>query len=314
MAPFRLDDYIDADVAYLAGLIVARGTIETGNQRRLIIQFPFSKLKATGITKSYDQGKSINLGMAKIRERMEELLSTYVKVNSSFGKKVEIVADFTHNSMTWRNILLLMGEARNYHNFEIPPIIFDRDLPKDWKIEFIKGFGDVAGNVRKSNRYINKRFRVRLDVMNSPKNWVVPVQLCSLLQDHLDVPVQMISWGHPNMNRGFREHQINIFAEAYLPIGFSLEHKQEILAELAAANSEIVAKAMPAFCPGRRKIHGQKEKSNEEKNKRKLDKRLAGKHFNSYWQICGRLGCPRQQKMKGKIGEKARKVGKKENY
>lgn len=39
----RLDDYIDADVSYLVGLIIARGTLsESHGIRQLTIQFPYS--------------------------------------------------------------------------------------------------------------------------------------------------------------------------------------------------------------------------------------------------------------------------------
>ena len=40
MALSPLDDYIDGDVAYLLGLIVGRGTIVEGDQRRVLIEFP----------------------------------------------------------------------------------------------------------------------------------------------------------------------------------------------------------------------------------------------------------------------------------
>ena len=56
----RLDDYIDGDVAYLIGLLIARGTItESGGLRQLTIEFPYSSLKAQGIATSFDQETSI---------------------------------------------------------------------------------------------------------------------------------------------------------------------------------------------------------------------------------------------------------------
>ena len=48
----------------------------------------------------------------------------------------------------------------------------------------------------------------------------MPVQLCTVLEEHLAVPVQLITWGHPNMGRDFREHQLNIFAVPFGEIGF----------------------------------------------------------------------------------------------
>ena len=72
---------------------------------------------------------------------------------------------------------------------------------------------------------------MRLDVLNYPTNWEMPVKLCTLLEECLTVPIQLITWGHPNLGRGFREHQINIFAVPFGEIGFSLSYKQAILEE-----------------------------------------------------------------------------------
>jgi hypothetical protein len=177
----RLDDYIDGDVAYLIGLIMARGTIIDGTaQRRLIIEFPYSSLQAEGIASSFDQETSIRLGLQDIRERLLDLLDTDVKIIRKEGG-VDFVAQFQRPSMAWRNILLLTGGATGYPYFRLPPILFEPDLPPEWKREFVRGFADVAGNVRKANRYVDGRYRVRLDVLNYPANWELPVQLCTLL-------------------------------------------------------------------------------------------------------------------------------------
>lgn len=171
--------------------------------------------------------------------------------------------------------------------------MFSPQLPKDWKREFVRGYADVAGNIRKANRYVDGRHRVRLDVLNYPTNWEVPVQLCTLLQEHLDVPVQLIAYGHPNLKRGFREHMVNIFAKPFLQIGFTFEHKQKILEELAEWN-HLHAKEPPYMpCPGMRKVQNTKPSDPNENNRDKLDPRLVGHHYDAYWQICKALGCKR---------------------
>ena len=60
-------DYIDADVAYLLGLITARGRIsESGETRRLIIEFPYRSLHIEGTSGSYNANTSIRLGLQEI--------------------------------------------------------------------------------------------------------------------------------------------------------------------------------------------------------------------------------------------------------
>lgn len=299
--PFRLDDYIDGDVAYLAGLIVARGTIlDSSGVRQLIIEFPHSSLEAQGISSTYDQETSIRLGLADIRERLLDLLDTDISIVRRAGG-VDFVIRFMRNSMIWRNILLLTENATSFPYFRVPQVLFDPGLPRDLKREFIRGYADVAGNIRHANRYTDGRHRVRLDVLNYPTNWEVSVQLCTLMQEHLDVPVQLITWGHPNLGRGFREHQINVFVRPFLEIGFSFEHKQQILEEFANHDDEHFGNASHTPCPGIRRLRKQKPRDPQESNYDKLDPLLAGNHYDAYWQICKTLGCTRRPSPSGQL-------------
>jgi hypothetical protein len=289
----RLDDYIDGDVAYLMGLITARGTIsESHGIRQITIQFPYASLEAQGISSSFDQRTSIRLGIENIRERLLTLLSEDITTVKKEGE-IDLVVRFMHNSMAWRNILLLTGNATSFPYFRVPPVFFDPDLPLDWKQEFVRGYADVSGNIRHANRYVNNRHRVRLDILNYPTNWKVAIQLCTLLQEHLAVPVQLITWGHPNMGRNFREHQLNIFARPFLSIGFSFEHKQKILEEFVEWDDANTKDVGYDVCPGVRSIRKTKPHDQGENDSEHLAPDLLGKHFDAYWQICKALGCSR---------------------
>lgn len=123
----------------------------------------------------------------------------------------------------------------------------------------------------------------------------MPVQLCTLLEEHLNIPIQLITWGHPNMGRDFREHQINIFAVPFGNIGFTLPHKQSILEEFIEQDNQNNPRKTYNPCLGKKKLNKRKQKDSRE-NSEKLDERLNGEHFNAYWQICKKLGCPRTPK------------------
>jgi hypothetical protein len=289
----RIDDYIDEDVAYFLGLVIGRGTImESEGLRQVSIEFPYSSLQVEGISSSFDQEMAIKLGLSDIRERLLDLLDTDIKIVTRSGG-ADFVIRFMRNSMIWRNLLLMTEGATSYPYFKIPPIFFEDNLPADWKREFVRGYADVAGNIREANRYVDDRHRVRLDVLNYPTNWQIPVQLCTLLQEHLSVPVQLITWGHPNLNRKFREHQINIFTKPFLEIGFSFGHKQKLLEEFADWDEKNVKTTNYAPCPGRRDIRKHKPPDSDENNAEKLDPILVGHHYDAYWQICKALGCTR---------------------
>ncbi|PJF40175.1 MAG: hypothetical protein D6737_13095 [Chloroflexi bacterium] len=286
--------YLDLDFAYFLGMVIARGTIsESGGLRQVTINFPHSTLEAQGVEAHFDQETSIKLGLTTIRERLVDLLDTDIGIVSSEGS-IDLVIRFLHNAFSWRVLLAYTDGKTSFRSFQIPDAFLDSETPSEIKLEFVRGFADVAGNVRLANRYVDKRNRVRLDVLNYTQNWGLPVQLCLLLQDELDIPVQLITWGHPNMNRGFREHQINIFAIPFLKIGFRFQHKQLVLEELAHIDETDAAKSDNYVgCPGRRRLSKAKEPDEREHND-KLPFELRGQHFDAYWQICKALGCPRE--------------------
>ena len=296
-------DYIDADVAYLLGLITARGKIsESGGIRQIHIEFPYRSLKVDGVAGTFDTNTSIRLGLQKIQERVSELTGAEVSIINS-DNSVTLVLRFFRNTMMWRNILMHTQQHIGYEHFHVPEIFFSVNIPNDWKREYIRGVADVAGNIRGSNRYVDGSNRVRLDVLNYPTNWKMPVQLCNLLEEHLTIPVQLITWGHPNMGRNFREHQINIFAVPFGEIGFSLPHKQSILEEFIEHDKEHYPRKVYNPCLGKTKLGKRKRKPKDTReNDDKLDLELKGQHFNAYWQICKKLGCPRTPKILEKEG------------
>ena len=295
MSIIEVVDYIDADVAYLLGLITARGKIsESNGVKQIRIEFPYQSLTVDGVTKTYDTDTSIRLGLQQLQERILEVTGADVVISSN--NSVSLVLRFLRNTMVWRNILMHTQERTSYEYFGVPEIFFSASVPKEWKQEYLKGFADVAGNIRRANRYVDKTNRVRLDVLNYPTNWDMPVQLCTLLEEHLNIPVQLITWGHPNMGRDFREHQINIFAVPFGSVGFTLMHKQNILEEFIKQDKKFHPRKTYNPCLGRKQLNKPKKKDSRE-NSEKLDDRLNGKHFNAYWQICKKLGCPRTPKI-----------------
>lgn len=288
-------DYFDADVAYLIGLIVARGQlIEQSDERRIIIEFPGSTMQVEGINSVFDQPTEIKLGLVDIASRLRNLLETDIDILDSGHGTHRLLVRFHRNNTMWRNIRTILGDSVHFGAFTVPDILFEPDTPVDWRREFLRGFADVAGNIRRANRYVDGRNRVRLDVLNYKENWDLPIRLCRLLQDYMEVPVQLITWGHPNMGRDFREHQLNIFAVPFLKIGFSFRHKQKVLDELASADQQNFPNARYTPCPGERAIRHPKENDEREADKTHLPEALCGKHFNAYWQICRALGCPKR--------------------
>jgi hypothetical protein len=295
-------DYIDEDVAYFLGLLTARGEIsQSGNVKRIAIEFPFKNLEVDGITKKYEQKNQLIVGLQPSIKRISELTEANI-LPSDTEHSVILAIESIRNSMFWRNVNLIMKNRSSYLEFEIPLQIYE--ATDQIKKEFLRGYADVAATARKSNVDQAGKHRIYLDVLN--QNWVLPVELCHLLQEHLNIPVQTITYGHPNLrdphgkeykagrpDAWAREHQIKVYCEAFSKVGFYMPHKQEILEELASFNRKNFGDA--AFCSPPKKLGKTKFKHPGEKSE-KLPKALRGKHYTAYWQICADLGCPRQPK------------------
>lgn len=290
-----VQNFLDLDTAYLLGLIVIRGRlVETGGDHRIVIAFPSKNLLARGVKLRFDQKRHLRLGANQIRDRLSELLGADIQVKES-GKDVQFVVRFLGSNMVWRNLCYLLGSAKSYKEFCVPQSIMD--APEQIKIEFIRGVADAGGFIRDANNYMGGKRRVYLEVNN--RNWDLPVQLCKILQIDLRVPVQLIQWGHPNtrtpgvmLGRSWaKEHQIKVFAEHFLKVGFYIDYKQQILEEFAKADKKIRT-TLPSFCNPNPKVRRiQRKPKHPDESSIYVPGPLRGKHFDAYWQICVAQGC-----------------------
>lgn len=302
-------DYLDEDLSYLLGLIVARGHIREDGVKQILIEFPFKGLTAIGIEKEMKQMDSIKLSLLDVTRRIEELTDSRIRQEES-PRSVYMIIESMKNTIFWRNIRMILGGRVSYTDFEIPEFIFEADI--SIKKEFIRGFADIAGSARASNHDWGGRHRIYIDVLNN--NWRLPIQLCNLLQDHLEIPVQTITYGHPNTRdpslaeykqgreeAWTREHQVKVYADNFLEVGFYIKHKQEILEELADFNLKELGRYTRSCWPPKT-IRRPSEPHPEEGSER-LPQELRGKHFDAYWQICCELGCERCKKQKRLVDE-----------
>lgn len=287
------EDYIDEDVAYLLGMIVARGYIREGTTKQIIIEIPYTDLET-----DYEKDRnSLLVSVDRIINRVGELVTNSPR-KEAHDNSVNIVFDIHKPTLFWRDIRMLLGDKKDYTEFEVPEQIFI--APSSIQREFIRGFVDVGAKVRKSNEYFGGLRRLHIDVLNP--NWKLPIQICSLLQDHLNIPVQNIIWGHPNLRNpklkkytiGYvdfwrKEHQIKVFADVFEEIGFYIKHKQDLFMEFVKHNKALNRSS--SFCNPPKKV---KEKPvHPAESSPKLPSQLQGKHYDSSWQICKDLGCLR---------------------
>jgi hypothetical protein len=285
-------------MAYLLGLIIARGTLTDDTVKSVSIEFSFSGLQAVGLSSqtTFNQPESIHAFFSRqLVPRITEMSEGVVRVTES-KRTIILSINFLRDCLFWQNIRRLTGYKTSFLEFEVPTILYG--VREDIQKEFVRGFADAAGYVRKGNADLNGLHRIFIHV--AKQNWKLPVQLCHLIQDHLHVPVNMIDWGHPNLrakrdpddHTWWREHQIRIYADSFSKIGLYLTYRQRALEELANANKKIV-KSRHAFCCPSTKTRIKTSVPHPDENSQKIHPNARG-HFEAYWQICQSLGCVRK--------------------
>lgn len=302
-----MQSFLDLDMAYLLGLIVGRGTIiESSGNRKLVIEYPFRSLEAKGIKQTFLAKDKILLSLDETINRLGELIEATPKKISA-ERSVSIVIESTKYGLLWRNIDRLLKNKKSFREMEIPDILFGES--EDVKKEFLRGIADVTGSIGTGGRDQAGRYRVYISILND--NWKLPIQICKLLQDQpLEIPVNTIDWGHPNIRNGnvkeynegreqawAREHQLKVYAECYEKVGFRITHKNEILKELAEENRKNFPDRGTKLCIPSQKREKQKQPHPEEMSE-KLPPELKGKHCDTYWHVCLNIGCKQGQKEK----------------
>ena len=289
-------DYLDEDVAYFVGLLVGRGEIaETQDRWIAVIDFPFVRPNLEGFDRFADFLSSI---VTTVLPRLKALLGERIDLSCIPEKQVAITVELPARHLAVRNLRMILEGRQSHREFTVPEVIAQSD--DEIIREFLRGFADVSGNIRRSNYDRNGFHRVYLDVLNA--NWTLPVQLCQLLQQRLKVPVHEILWGHPNLRdpqakhleqSPFREHQLRIYAHDFLQVGFYIRHKHEVLEKLADENRKRIYQGMSdpsSPCEGIRRFRF--KESHPLESDERLPEHLRGRHFDAYWQICAACGCP----------------------
>ncbi len=226
------------EMSYLLGMITGNGEVQRGvNETTIVIEIPHKKLET-----EFQRNVAIYVkaSITDIRAILEPLLGTSLSFNQSANVSY-LSFSKPNEDYLMREIMRYIGHATSHENIRISQEVFS--FTADERKQFIKGFADVTGYIRRSNYFFNKEMhRVYFEI---PQNWELVADFCNLLKS-VDIPVQNIDWGHPNMRDGNlkkynegksdfwkKEHQVKVWANEYEPIGFAVIHKNEALEEFA---------------------------------------------------------------------------------
>lgn len=289
------------EMAYLLGMITGNGEIQRGaSETTIVIEIPHKKLE-TEFQK--DVGIYVKASVTDIREIIEPLVGTGLTFNQHAN--VSFISFRKPNEdYLMREILRYIGAATSHDNVRISPEVFSFTV--DERKQFIKGFADVTGYIRRSNYFFNKEaHRVYFEI---PQNWELVSDFCNLLKS-VDIPVQNIDWAHPNMRDGNlkkynmgkpdfwkKEHQVKVWAVEYQPIGFAVLHKKEALDAFAKEHIDYIEQQGKSKNDVTHRYYWQLTGKKKDKpvhpreNDEFIPDEIRGKHYNSWQEIATDLG------------------------
>ncbi len=292
---------MNIEMAYLLGMITGNGEIQRGMSVTTVsIDIPHKKLETEF---QHDVGIYVRASITDIREVLEPLLGTSL----SFTQNANVsMLSFRkpNEDYLMREILRYIGGATSSDNIRISEEVFEFSI--DERKQFVKGFADVTGYIRRSNyAFSEPNYRVYFEI---PHNWGLVIDFCNLLKS-IDIPVQSIDWAHPNMRDGNltkysqgktdfwkKEHQVKVWALEYQSVGFVVLHKQKALDFFAEKQKEpyVLKGINPAV-----RLHKyyweitqrvRKKRNHPGENDEFIPLEIRGKHYNSWTEIARDLG------------------------
>lgn len=225
----------NTELAYLLGMIYGNGEVRRDNFNTTVsIDIPHKKLE----TEEYhDIQLYVRASIADIKDILQPLLGTNLTHSQ---EKRSTILSFTkpNGDFIIREINNYIANQVTHETMRIHSSFFNKSFEE--RKYLMMGISDVTGYTRRSNYAFQHKYdhRVYIEV---PHNWYMVADICNLLYT-MDIPVQNIDWAHPNFrdpqmvkyNEGKpnfwkKEHQIKIYANEFLPIGFGILHKQQSL-------------------------------------------------------------------------------------
>ena len=174
-------------------------------------------------------------------------------------------------------------------------------MTTDEKKELLRGMADVTAYIRRSNIAFGQEgwHRVYIEI---PGNWQLVIDIANMLKD-LDIPVQTIDFGHPNFrdsnlkkyNEGKKyywkkEHQVKIWANEFLPIGFNIVHKQRALEKYADELLEYLDENKPHKFYWEKPLKRKNRPFHPMVNDDLIPEIIRGKHYESWTLLAKDLG------------------------
>lgn len=287
---------MNTEMSYLIGMILGNGEIQREKSETTVtIDIPYKNLYTDDLK---DIAIYVKASVVDIRSIVEPLLGHNLVVTQT-AHSTKLSFTKSNDEYVMRELMRYIGAGRHHSTMEMDDELFL--ITTDEKKSLLRGIADVTGYIRRSNIAFGQdgAHRVYIEI---PGNWYLVIDIANMLKE-VDIPVQTIDFGHPNFRDGNlvkyndgkpnfwkKEHQVKIFANEFLPIGFNIKHKQDSLEKYAEELLEFIDPEKT------HKFYWEKSKRHAEKpihpceNDPSLPKEIRGKHFDSWTDLANLLG------------------------
>lgn len=287
---------MNIEMAYLLGMILGNGEVQqNSSETKITIDIPHKNLYTDDMKNTAIYVKA---SLFDIQEILEPLIGQHF-VQSETKRSTKITFSKPNSEYVMREILRLIGSGTHHSTMKMNEELFA--ITTDEKKALLRGIADVTGYIRKSNIAFGQEgaHRVYIEI---PGNWYMVIDIANMLKT-VDIPVQTIDFGHPNFrdsnldkynegrpNYWKKEHQIKIFANEFLSIGFNIKHKQEALEKYAEELLEFIDSEKTHKFYWDKSIRRKNKPSHPAENDASLPIEIRGKHFDSWQDLAGILG------------------------
>ncbi len=287
---------MNVEMAYLVGMILGNGEIQRGTDKTTVtIDIPYKNLYTDDLK---DIAVYVKASILDISRIIKPLLSCELIVSETkHSTKVSFSKD--NDEYVIREIVRLIGAGRHHSTMRMNPELFD--ITTDEKKALLRGIADVTGYIRRSNVAYGQEgaHRVYIEI---PGNWYMVIDIANMLKE-VDVPVQNIDFAHPNFRDGNlvkykegktlfwkKEHQVKIFANEFLPIGFNIKHKQASLEKYSEELLEFLDPEKTHKFYWEKPIKRKERPVHPGENDPFIPEEIRGMHFESWADLARCLG------------------------
>ena len=286
---------MNIELAYLVGIILGNGEIQRGvESTNVTIDFPYKNLYTDDMR---DVEVYVRASLLDIKGIVEPLIGTNLIVTQA-PRSTKISFHMSNHEYVMREILRFVGNGTHHSTMRMSPELFS--ITNEEKKSLLRGIADSTGYIRRSNVYITEgAHRVYIEI---PGNWYMVIDIANMLRD-VDIPVQTIDFGHPNFRDGElkkydagkpnfwkKEHQVKIFANEFLPVGFNIRHKQAALENLSEELLEFLDPQKTHKFYWEKTSRIKIKPSHPGENDPSLPSYIRGRHFDSWQELAQYLG------------------------